>query len=1484
VRCPAKVTVDNKDPEIVIYSLRDDISSPPIDYVLKKTGTELELSKDGQPIKRVLPLERRRLALPGVLSLLEFFAQRLGVPLQIGDIDRQLSLSAETLRQYVKHLRRVLGDSVPFQIIETPSKGVLKCNLVLAPPGEFRDDSRATLQTLLRGVPTPWASSVTALLIQHLGTSSEPAPFGGRGEELAALDLWLSDATAPRYAVIEAPAGTGKSTLLAHWAVKLQQEGRYNLVYFPISAGRETNPEVTVLQSIAFRLAHLFGQAAPQIVEVAGLRRAILSSLDRASSIGKPTVIVLDGLDEALGWQPDRSLFPPTDNPWVRIIVAARPLGEPDLTWQRRLGWQTPGVAKIFPLGRLDRDGLTAVLASIGETLAVLAARADVIEILFAKSEGDPLVLGLYIEELRKRVQRPEDFNVSSLTEVEPGLRGFFKFWLEDQHRLWGNHREESDRQVRGLMALCSVAYGPLATGDCRSLAPETFDSRLAVEKAGEQLERFVLVLGQARSNRRYVFQHSRLASFVREEVLEPDELDGYSLRFLDYCKRAVGQLGSGERKLVSEYVVRWYGVHLETSGACGPEYLPLVQASWGQEWERVEGSTNGFLVDLGRVWHRELTAEELSIGIRALLLRASVIDRHSLVDDQYGGSLEQLLRYSIQEGLVTRNMAEVIARRQNPRHSWRFLLAIAQECTNDRGPLLSEALDTAYGLSFDQASALAEVAMYLDSHRQRKVRADAIHRAHQISYAEEDFEAWCRSTALAAIARHLQGADRKKVLQDAIGEIRRMNSLRAHIVLETLIEQLAPDEAEFLQQVCELGQSLGAFRVVILTAHKLRGDDRNTALTWAEQEVTGGSDGPSSKARALSEVAVLSAPGDRSRLLQEAWRLANLEKDAYTLAEVVSRYEEIPADLLEIVRDEVFRTDPYAAATALAILSNSLNPQDRSEALQSALNAVRHVRNGGNRALALSSVISTLRSDDQALLTEAQAIAAQLRPKGESLKLLAKLASLADPTRKTETVTAAFRATQESDDDAAFSKTLARLASYLNGRARDDTFRRSFFIAANIHDPVERMCALEAGAINLAPSDLELLPLALDAMRWRPDAAELGPEKFSSGPWQCIQSLCAVALHLPEQERYPWIEEARAAASILRAGSGRARMLAHVAECLPSQERGDLLKDALISVREEFGQERATVLGTIVHLAGSAFPGLVEMARLVAVDVHNSEGPEDSIDAAIQASQALGQVAMEMEHPEREQVLREARALVRLWGDNPERAEWLVALAGRPTDEDHESTLQEAIAAATGGEVIHWRACEILVRKLGFGRPDLVLQMRTLVTTHAPNFYHYRYLATCAALAEHLDPREDPALFDYLFTTAVGTTILPAERLRIIEVLSARAPIELFSRLVDELRLTAYRADPKWDLPFVQIRFGDILPIFVQRFEELCQFTERTPLDELLKWLEAISHCSRADLLSALSSLAPLITRAAGEVALVQISNDISECRSSYP
>jgi len=253
-----------------------------------------------------------------------------------------------------------------------------------------------------------YAGRIQNFVNEYLGTLESPVPFGGRQAEIAALDEWLTNSESPPYALIAAEAGRGKSALLVRWTQAVIAQGLAHVVFIPISARFNTNRASVTFAALAARLGEIYEEPVKSAdLSVDQWRETCLSYLRRPPPTHKPLLVILDGLDEASDWQSGPDLFPLPPTEGVRVVVSARYLVNDvdERGWLRRLGWEQAGLTCTIPLPPLTRTGVREVLQTIDVPLVKradvpLVRRADVIEELFRLSEGDPLLVRLYVDAL----------------------------------------------------------------------------------------------------------------------------------------------------------------------------------------------------------------------------------------------------------------------------------------------------------------------------------------------------------------------------------------------------------------------------------------------------------------------------------------------------------------------------------------------------------------------------------------------------------------------------------------------------------------------------------------------------------------------------------------------------------------------------------------------------------------------------------------------------------------------------------------------------------------------------------------------------------------------------------------------------------------------------------------------------------------------------------------------------------------------------
>lgn len=282
--------------------------------------------------------------------------------------------------------------------------------------------------------------------------------FGGREAELAALDAFLAQDTCSRLLLLE-PTGRGKTALLLHWLAQVEQRGQWAIVLVPISRRFETATAGATLPALAQMLAAVQddqAQFATYTTELDHLRPLIVEYLRRDPPGDRRVVLVLDGIDEAVGWEVGKALFPPKVGARIKIIVSAREVAHRKLEdWLGQLGWRAAETTRPrLPL--LAEAAVTDILQRMGNPLDALATQVNVRKEIVRVSEGDPLTIRYMVEALHDGQVKPEQ-----LTRLLPGLEAFVRRWLEEIER-----EAAHDPALHAVLGLCAVALGPLTSED----------------------------------------------------------------------------------------------------------------------------------------------------------------------------------------------------------------------------------------------------------------------------------------------------------------------------------------------------------------------------------------------------------------------------------------------------------------------------------------------------------------------------------------------------------------------------------------------------------------------------------------------------------------------------------------------------------------------------------------------------------------------------------------------------------------------------------------------------------------------------------------------------------------------------------------------------------------------------------------------------------------------------------------------------------
>ena len=435
--------------------------------------------------------------------------------------------------------------------------------------------------------PYYFTVGIQNFLTHYLGTDQIPVAFGGREHQLEFLDKWLIKGETQRL-LITAPAGRGKSALLVRWSQQLAFQDELAIVFIPISLRVNTNREDTTFVTLAARLSHFYGKQIP--TNYANLppqmwRGLVAEYLREPLPDGRYLVLILDGLDEA-AWDVTSDLLPFDLPSTTRVIISARNLGGEDQSpapWLSRLGWDRfPGTVDILELQNLTKEGVTDVLDKMGYPLDKLEHNIDLATELYRLSEGDPLLIELYVNDLWQWGEEATWLQPEDLQSIRPSYKGYFDKWWEEQERLWGRDNPLEKDLVNDILDLLAMALGPLTSSDLYQLFAEQVRSR-DIKQAITPLNRFVIGDGNEQG---YAFAHPKLGEYFRDQLEDKEQID-WQLRFIAWGRKTLLSLQTCQMNPldVSKYLMMYYGRHLEETDASIEGFLELASWEWIQVW-----------------------------------------------------------------------------------------------------------------------------------------------------------------------------------------------------------------------------------------------------------------------------------------------------------------------------------------------------------------------------------------------------------------------------------------------------------------------------------------------------------------------------------------------------------------------------------------------------------------------------------------------------------------------------------------------------------------------------------------------------------------------------------------------------------------------------------------------------------------------------------------------------------------------------------
>ncbi|HEY1067128.1 MAG TPA: hypothetical protein VGE52_13500 [Pirellulales bacterium] len=176
------------------------------------------------------------------------------------------------------------------------------------------------------------------------------------------------------------------------------------------------------------------------------------------------------------------------------------------------------------------------MLLNMGNPLDVHSGDDEFLRVLLDLTEGDPLIVRLYVEDLWRTAQGgvaiagPQALVQAARSGgVRRGLAGYFDRWWDDQQRLWELHSDAAARIGRAtrLSDVLSAALGPLTAEDLaqllgkyRPLQDEHLDSRMILRQWIPDFRRFLTGDGDAIG---FSLSHPRLKEHFWGSDVKPE-------------------------------------------------------------------------------------------------------------------------------------------------------------------------------------------------------------------------------------------------------------------------------------------------------------------------------------------------------------------------------------------------------------------------------------------------------------------------------------------------------------------------------------------------------------------------------------------------------------------------------------------------------------------------------------------------------------------------------------------------------------------------------------------------------------------------------------------------------------------------------------------------------------------------------------------------------------------------------------------------
>ncbi len=753
-----------------------------------------------------------------------------------------------------------------WEILAVEAESVLKKRESdVGPAAASQSHSVTSPSDLVDGISRPHASNVRAFLHEY-----RTAPFGGRTAELATLHAWLQDGRAPA-ALMLAEGGRGKSALLVHWLDEVIANGVFDVILVPVSLRFDTAHATAVVRVVTGRIDRLTLDRRPIPTDDPLVGLDDFKQVLRRDWPGqRPLLVVIDGLDEAIGWR-GAQLLPDTLGSRIKALVSARGSSSGRSHWEAELGWTAAPLHSVPPL---NPAAIERLLAAVDGSLVGLDKA--LLDRFYAVTEGDPLSVRLQLSllgEMREGTAAARIEQLLDESKHDQPLNSFMDRWWAEQRKLWKDEPPDRIGAAQAVLNLLACALGPLGLPDLCALTG--WDSE-RVREALDKLVRLVI-----RDGDRYVLSHSRLRDYFVDRLREADQYERERRKYINFGNTRLIELSSSLDDSDSfrrrfGYVLRHLALHFAADAPA--DLFKLISGPWLEGRRRLDGEEGlygGFYADVSQVESLATADEHLHQRCRALLVKASITSLSSNVPPW-------LMRRLVETRLWPLSRA----------------LMITDRLTDDD----------------DHASALAVLAGVADHDEQQSI----VDRSLSLPSRP-------RSRALARMWPDLHAAQRERAFTAIIDAavLVRGNST---IALDAFARNLPPD---FLRRLLDAARAVDDVRTrlratidIMVGADSLGVSERRQILEQCENDVARVSD-IKQRAYCRCEIAgavVDFAPEQRARLIRLAWD---------DIRELDANDDEV-SHLLAVIADDIAGADDQTRQEVVATLWKTINESAR--------------------------------------------------------------------------------------------------------------------------------------------------------------------------------------------------------------------------------------------------------------------------------------------------------------------------------------------------------------------------------------------------------------------------------------------------------------------------------------------------------------------------------------------------------------------------